>query len=177
MISLILGIIFGWIIAHQYYKKSTKEQALLIQQLTKDLKVENTLEYFNYLLDNSSWNKEIIKNNEIWISNEDNSFQIHHGNLEGEFRENWTDCYPDPIAYKYPVYLKINNSIIKELTFISIDGGRIFVPSAEKKIEDKNVINFWNLESLRIKVCNVIGQYYIYNDIYGIAKVSKIEII
>ena len=136
----------------------------------------NNLLRFEELLAKAKWWRETIGHKEIWINEEDNTFQIEHGDYEGEFRESWLEMYPDPVGAKYPVYLKINNAIIKELTFILCDGGRIFVPMPERNFEGKKVIYTWERNSLLFKVCNIIGQYYIYNTIEGIAQVSKIDI-
>ncbi len=180
MINLIIGTLFGgiisWVITHYYHKKAFKEQSQQINKLTEELNKYN-LTHFEKLLLNSKWNKEIIGNKEIWVSEKDNTFQIHIGESTGSFSENWTIEYPDPNAKKYPVYLKINNSIITEILFISIDGGRIFVPITERKMENSSIVEYWNVDSLRIKVCRIIGQYYIYNNIEGVAKTSKIELV
>ncbi len=59
-----------------------------------------------------------------------------------------------------------------------MDGGRIFVPMAElRPVGDDQVEYFWNMNSLEIKVCRIVGDYYIYEDVYGVAKRSGIEIV
>jgi len=173
----VIGGLVSWGIAQRYYKKSSKEQKDLIEKLSKDIKEVNTFRYFEDLLENSKWKKETIEHHEIWISEKDNTFQIETGKLKGEFHEPWTDMYPSPLTMQYPVYLKINNTRIKELPFISLDGGRIFVPITERKFNNNKASYFWNLKSLPLKVCKVIGEYYIYKNICGVARVSKIEII
>jgi len=177
IILLILGAIIGWFIAHIYYKKSSKEQKILLDSFSQGLKKTNTFKYFELLLEKSEWQKEIIENGEVWVAEENNTFQIQIGEPEGDYCEPWTQKYPDKNTKGYPVYLKINNTIIKELTFISLDGGRIFVPLPDQKFKNKQVNYFWNMNSLEIKVCKIIGKYYIHKNIYGIAKQSKIEII
>ena len=105
------------------------------------------------------------------------TFQIQRGDSKGEFRESWTQRYPDKNTRGCSVYLKINNSTIKELTFISLDGGRISVPLPDRRYENEEFKYFWNMNSIEIKVCNIIGHYYVWKDIFGVAQQSNIEII
>jgi hypothetical protein len=181
VILLVIGALFGglisWVITHKYYEKSSKEQKELLDGLSQEIKETNTLKYFEFLLENSKWNKEFIDHDEIWVAERNNTFQIKSGEEGREFHEEWTKMYPDQSTSRYPVYLIINNTIIKELTFISLDGGRIFVPMPDRKLENDKPSFFWNMNSLEIKVCLIIGHYYIYKDIFGVAKRSKIEII
>jgi hypothetical protein len=181
IILFVLGVIIGglisWFITHSYYAKSSKEQKELIDKLSRDLKETNTLKYFELLLEKSVWKKEYIEHKEIWVSETDNTFQIESGEPAGEFHEPWTKMYPDQNTTKYPVYLKINNTTIKELSFLSLDGGRIFVPMTKQIFDNDKVTYQWNINSLEMKVCNIIGEYYIYKDIYGVARISKVEII
>lgn len=180
ILLLITGAIVGgfisWYITHRYYKKSSKEQKQFIEKLSKDLKEVNTLKYFEVLLEENEWKKEVIGNKEVWVSQENNTFQIQQGDYINSFTEPWTTMYPDISAGRYSVYLKIGDSVIKELTFISLDGGRIFVPMTKRDFIDNKIIFFWDMTSLDAKVCKIIGSYYIYNNLYGVARKSKVEI-
>lgn len=180
IILLIAGAIVGglitWCIAHWYYEKASNEQKQLIEKLSKDLKEVNTLKYFEVLLEESEWKKEVIGNKEVWVSQENNTFQIQQGDYINSFTEPWTTMYPDINAGRYSVYLKIGDSVIKELKFISLDGGRIFVPMTKRDFIDNKIIYFWDMTSLDAKVCKIIGSYYIYKNLYGVARQSKVEI-
>jgi len=177
LIGALIGALISWGITHKYYKKASEEQKNLVHELSQEIKETNTLKYFEHLLEHSKWEKEFIGNDEFWISDENKTFQLQRGEEGREFHEDWTKGYPDSSTTRCPVYLKINNTVIKELTFILLDGGRIFVPMPDRKLENDKPIFFWNMDSLEIKVCNVIGTYYIYENIYGVAKRSKVEII
>ena len=176
LIGAVIGGLVSWLITHKYYDKSSKEQKELIDKLSKDLKEVNTFKYFEVLLEESEWKKQSIGHNEVWISQENNTFQIHHGDFGGSFTEPWTTMYSDQNTSRYPVYLKIGDTIIKEITFISLDGGRIFVPMTERDFINDKPIFYWDMASLPVKVCKIIGSYYIYNDLYGVAKMSKVKI-
>jgi len=177
ILILIIGAAIGWGITHKYAEKSSKENKELIDELSQGIKESNTLKYFEVLLVNSKWQKEHINHREVWIAEDNNTFQIQSGDEGDEFHESWTEMYPDQNTRRYPVYLKIDNSIVKELDFISLDGGRIFVPMPDKTVENNNVKYLWNLNSLEVKVCKVIGHYYIYRNLAGVARMSKAELV
>ncbi|WP_442762008.1 hypothetical protein [Malikia spinosa] len=173
-----IGGLLSWLITHFYYLKSGIDQKAELAKLQAALKPRNTLSDFEDLLRNSAWTKSFIGEAEIWMADVDSTFQIERGESAGEFREVWTAIYPDPNSAAYPVYLKINGVTIKELRFISIDGGRIFVPMAGVRINEKAAMEyFWNLNSLEILVCRIIGSYYIYESLEGVAGTSKIMLI
>lgn len=174
--GIVIGGVISWVIAHAYYKKALKDQKEANEKLSKELQEINTLKYFEILLEQSNWEKESIGNDEVWISQTNNTFQIHCSISDSLFSEPWTIRYPDKHARQCPVCLKIGNTTIKEITFISLDGGRIFVPLTERDfINDKSVF-YWDMKSLRVKVCQVIGYYYIYDNLQGVAARSGVEI-
>lgn len=112
------------------------------------------------------------------MADADNTFQIEQGKSTRDFRERWTTVYPDPNSTAYPVYLKINGTTIKELTFISMDGGRIFVPMTEIRLVSNGASEyFWNLNSLEVLVCRIIGNYHIYKTLEEVAATSKVVLI
>ena len=176
--GLAVGGLISWLITHRYYIKANESQKKQFVDLEKSLKSKNTLEDFEALLETSLWNKEYIDGQAFFIASDDNTFQIVLGEKFRQFTERWTKVYPDPNSSASPVYLRINNNIIKEFTFISMDGGRIFVPMPDiRAIDEENVEYFWNLNSLEVKICNIVGEYYIYETIEKVAKRSKIEIV
>lgn len=174
----VIGGLLSWLITHLYYVKASGDQSQQLGKLSESIKPKGTLRDFESLLEKGRWKKELINQSEVWMSEEDNTFQIERGEWRREFRERWTDVYPDANSSAYPVYLKINNNIIKEITFISLDGGRIFVPMPEiRPANNDGVEYFWNMGSVALKVCGVIGEYYIYKDIKSVAKQSKITLV
>lgn len=173
-----IGGLLSWLIAHIYYVKSGGDQKFELGKLQEVLKSRNTLSDFEDLLRNSAWTKSFIDEAEIWMADANSTFQIECGENTGEFKEVWTSVYPDPNSTACSVYLKINGVTVKELKFISMDGGRIFVPMAGVRFNDEGEAEyFWNLNSLEILVCRVIGSYYIYESIEGVARASKIALV
>jgi hypothetical protein len=182
LITFIAGVAIGgllsWLISHAYYKKAGREQKAEFDELSKKLAPRNTLSDFERMLEDSTWISDTINESQVWIANADNTFQIIRGERADDFRERWTDGHPDQSSARYPVYLRINNTIIKELSFISVDGGRIFVPMPEiRPLNGDHVEYFWNTNSLEVKVCKIIGSYYIYNDLAGVAQRSRITLV
>lgn len=182
LITFIAGALTGalssWFIAHRYYLKTSADQRAELQRLSEDLGPPNTLRDFAKFLETSSWTKTFVGHTEVWMCDANNTLQIEQGQRTREFTERWTTVYPDPNSSAYPVYLKIGGTVIKELTFISMDGGRIFVPMAEvRPIGSGGVEYFWNANSLEVKVCRIIGSYYIYENLEGVARMSKVSVI
>ncbi|MGQ3170532.1 MAG: hypothetical protein ACT6RZ_08915 [Methylophilus sp.] len=173
-----LGGLLSWLITHRYYVKAGQEQKLELDRLAEKLRSKNTLSDFEDKLISSEWSMEMINDVAVWVAKDDNTFQISRGARTQDFQERWTKVHPDNNSASYPVYLSINNNTIKELTFVAVDGGRIFVPIPEiRPVEVNDVEYFWNMNSLEIKVCDVVGSYYIYESIAGVAKRSKITLI
>lgn len=73
--------------------------------------------------------------------------------------------------------LAIGDTSIKELTFIAVDEGRIFVPMPEQEVEDEERRYTWNSENLDVLVCQVIGKYHVYKNLSGVATRSGIDIV
>jgi len=173
-----IGGLLSWLITHRYYLKATADQQLEFTKLQAALRPHNTLSDFEDLLRTSSWTKSVMEHKEIWLADADNTFQIEQGESTREFKERWTTIYPDSNSIAYPVYLKINGTTIKELLFISMNGGRISVPMAETRLDATGAIEyFWNINSLAVSVCRIIGSYYIYENLEGIARTSKVILV
>lgn len=173
-----IGGLVSWLITHLYYIKAGKEQQAELKKLESKLKPGNTLKDYEVLLSTSSWSKAVVEYTDVWMADDNNTIQIEQGECSGDYSERWTSVYPDPTSASYPVYLKINGIIVNELTFISMDGGRIFVPrTGVRKNKVGETEYFWDLNSLEVKVCRIIGRYYIYNNLEGVARCSNVILI
>ena len=173
-----IGGLLSWLITHRYYIKSGNDQRVELKKLSDKLRSRNTLRDFENYLDECTWTKSVVGQTEVWLTDSDNTFQIEKGESTRDFRERWTAVYPDPNSSAYPVYLKINGITVKEMTFISMDGGRIFVPIAGVRQTSSGAAEyFWNLNSLEVKVCRIIGTYYCYESLEGVARNSKVILV
>jgi hypothetical protein len=150
---------------------------VLIKILDKG-EVNNYLEKFNILMKDNSWRREIIDDKEVYFSDKDNSYQIEIGPIKRSFTEDYTRVYPDKGgSWLKPVYLKFQGVIIKEISFISCDGGRIFIPLPEISIKDGKRVFQYRESFLEYKIAKIIGDFYIHETIEKICKISNIEII
>jgi|GEM_PF-5677602 len=152
----------------------------------------NFEEFMRLITDKNNWYKEDVNEEVIWINKKDNLYQIIERNDYSNFSEPWTQVYPDQLGSgKHSVDLVYNGNHIKRIPFIYCDGGRISValPDTDWKNSKniwegkdllqrqyKNVAFYWRKDSIEFKLTELIGNFYIYNDIYGIAKMSQIEI-
>lgn len=181
MITFVAGVALGalssWFITHRYYVKASTDQTAALEKLSSQLKSRNTLQDFETLLVESAWDKEFIEGFEVWVCKSNNTFQIQRGERTRDFTERWTTMFPDRNSSAYPVFLKIGGTVVKELTFISMDGGRIFVPMADLRPSNGDVEYFWNVNSLEVKVCRIVGTYYIHKDLEGVAHVSQVMLV
>jgi hypothetical protein len=51
------------------------------------------------------------------------------------------------------------------------------MPALEGRGHDDDVQYVWSRSSLEVKLCAVIGEYYIYNDLNGIARRTGVRIV
>lgn len=157
---------------------NTSENKTEIKKGQADAPRINNLEKYIYFLEHGHWVKEFINENEIWICREDPMFQIEELDDSSDFTEPWTQVYPDKFGSgKNPVNLTIYGVPIKQLYFIYCDGGRINVPMPELKTENDKIKYYWNKNSIEYKVARIIGSFYIYDNIEGVAAMSKIDIV
>ncbi len=171
----LIGGLISWVITHRYYVKAAEDQKRELGKLSSELQPRKTLIEFEKLLRESAWTPLGGSSKEIWIAGQDNTIQIEVAEDGGDFKESWTTVYPDPNSKSYAVFLKIGGTVVHELVFISMDGGRIFVPITTRRVTPGGGVEyFWDLSDLGIAVCRVIGRYYIYESIEGIAKQSNI---
>jgi hypothetical protein len=124
---------------------------------------DRTLAKFERLLERAQWKKDILDSKMTWVCSEDASYQIVvDEESHKEFREEWTLKFPDTErASKSSVQLKIAGIIVEEMLFISVDGGRYFVPIPDIQAlgEGKREF-FWDRGSLKYKVGQVIAEFY-----------------
>lgn len=137
-----------------------------------------TIADFLRAIETFDWQKEFINHQEVWIYRGNNLLQIKSGNNSESFTEKWTQVYPDKFgSSRHYVYLKAYGVTIKQIPFISCDGGRIFVPMPEFRVVNDKIEYYWNKNSLEFKLGQLIGDFYAYGSIDGVAAMSKIRII
>jgi hypothetical protein len=148
-----------------------------MRKLSAELRGANTIEYFAHLLTCDVWEEEWIDDEENWIACQNNTYRITKGQNYEAFDEPWSRGHPDRSTRKLSVYLSINGVRVKELVFVTLDGGRILVPLPEKLIIDGNPVFFWRPDDLAFKVAKIIGCYYRWENIEGVARRCGVEIV
>ena len=138
--------------------------------------VDRNISGFESLLKHS-WVREFIGAREVWISEVDNLFQVELGDNTREFSEEWTRRFPDKHgSTAFPVLLKVQGVEIKQLTFISCDGGRIIVPMPKVVSVEEQSSYTYDRNSLEYRVGQIIGKFYIYNTLDGLARRAGINV-
>lgn len=140
-------------------------------------KDSENLDHFLYKINNSKWRKESFDHHETWICEDNNLYQIKRGDREGEFTEKWTQVYPAKFGSGlYHVALEIKGIKIKEVSFVYMDDGRIEVPLTQQDFSKDVTVYYWIRDSLEFSLGKLIGDFYIYKNMDGVAKRSGIEI-
>lgn len=176
IVGAILGAIPSWFISKSFAEKSSKELETKLRNQTSKIESATTFINFERMLRTSMWRKEYIGHEEVWICENNNTFQIHIGDDNREFKETWTSVFPDQNTTMFHVNLTIGETIVKSLPFISADGGRYTLPLPELAFIN-NVPSFnWSPNSVEVKVSEIIGNFYRYSSIKEVATFAKIEL-
>jgi hypothetical protein len=140
---------------------------------------ERTFRKFGELLDQAEWLHGFIDEKEVWTCEEDVLYQIVITYENGEeFYEEWTRGFPDPTTNRYFVHLDVAGVTIKQISFISLDGGRNFVPMPEiRPLENERRGFYLNKDSFQYKVARLVGRYDHCETLDEFAVMKGIEIV
>lgn len=83
---------------------------------------------------------------------------------------------PDPSKHTYMVHVKASGIVIYAEKFITLDGGRYFVPLPRVKYHEEKENNEYFYVPLQIKIARIIGTYYRMDSIDEFIKHNEIEI-
>ena len=135
-----------------------KVPLLLVTHAIKKVFGVKNIAIFERLLESSKWTHITTGGANQWVYEDDPSFVIEI-NYEGrEFVEPWTQIFPDQNTYARDVTLTINGqAIARPLTFISLDGGRYFVPMPKTDTAYEEQYFYWKRDSLEYKLFQRIG--------------------
>ena len=88
------------------------------------------------------------------------------------YKEEWIRDYPDKEhSASYFVRLEANAMLLEKELFVSLDGGRIFIPSPRRTLKNDELV-YW-YDPIQIQLANIIGEYYLEKDINEFAKQQK----
>lgn len=124
----------------------------------------NTVDEFEFFVNHGVWKKKTFDSQEIWICSDTDEYQlITWGVVVDGFKEKWTEIFPDnENNASYKLFLKRNGIIVREFTWVSCDGGRIWMPIPEGK-------NLWDWKK---NECNM--EYYFLKDSLDFKMLKKI---
>jgi len=137
---------------------------------------DHNLDSFLDCLKNSEWHSDFVDNNKMWFCNKDIAYKIEISNKLDNYTASWAEKYPNETPSKTKVYLSINGTKVKELIFILLDGGNLFVPLPDTETINEQLIYYWDKESLKYNVGKIIGLFNSYGSLEAIAERSNIEI-
>jgi hypothetical protein len=179
--SLIFGAVAGgvlsWWITDAYYRRSTNDLRAELQHQIAELDRRDTLAYFEQMLERGMWHEDRIGERPTWICDQRSTFKVVQNDDYQDFEEEWTDRVPDRTAHMMTVQLKINDSAVSEMLFVTLDGGRYLVPLPRKRVVSGQVIYFWESDTLPFKVGRIIGRYYRCKNLEEVAEFLDVEIV
>lgn len=90
------------------------------------------------------------------------------------YQEEWIKKYPDKENnISYFVQLEANAMLLEKELFVSLDGGRVFVPVPRRFSQNGKLLYWYDL--IQIQLANIIGKHYgpTVKSIYEFAKQQK----
>jgi hypothetical protein len=171
----------------QDLRRDYKSDDLGITELVDEIPKHDRFARWKSLLKNGNWTKQEFTTSEgyetVWISEDDMSYQIAETDMVAvkEFNEPWVKRFPDKHTSSYYVNLIESGSVVKQETFVSLDGARYFVPIPKlvpigDKWEATEYKYYYERDSLSFLLGEVIGSYYIVNNLEEFAARQGIEI-
>lgn len=137
-----------------------------------------------YLNKDKNWKKVYIGRVEHnWQYKKHPEFIIeetYDENREWTTTESWMKNYPDSSKKITIVRVKVNGNILLIEDFISLDGGRYFVPVPKRKPIDGGEFEYW-YTPIQINLSRIVGYYYRMKTIeefmadHGLAVIEKDE--
>lgn len=177
IVSLIIGVAIGWAISRYYYVRAKTDSDSAEATREEREAWRRSVSYFEHMLSAGRWGKRYIDNLVTWVCLTDTALKIVIPDSTEDFSEVWTERHPNPRGRRTDVQLRVNDSTISELPFVHVDGGRILVPMPRQVFVGSIPAYFWECDSIEFKVGTIIGRYYIYKTIEGVATRSDISIV
>lgn len=88
------------------------------------------------------------------------------------YQEEWIRDYPDrEHNASYFVRLEANAMLLEKELFVSLDGGRAFIPSPRRTLKNDGLV-YW-YDPIQIQLANIIGEYSWEKDINEFASQQK----
>ncbi len=120
-----------------------------------------------YLRRPEGWEKvftDVRGTNFHWRYSRHPEFVIQEDNYDNsrywDRTEHWMPPCPDQGKTSNMVHVKVNGQIVLVEEFISLDGGRYFVPLPRRAVHDKENGNEYWYSELQVNISRIVGEYY-----------------
>ncbi len=143
---------------------------------------ERSMRHFLYLVDTAEWDSFETDLRRIYVCQDDMLFQVQidYSDDDNKFDEPWVRKFPDPVARRFFVNMMIAGQIIAQFPFISLDGGRYFVPLPRSyTTKSKETVRYsWERDSPDFRLFRVVGKlYHVHQTIEELAHYAGITLI
>lgn len=78
--------------------------------------------------------------------------------INSEYRESWIPELADSDCKSFSVKIKSSGVVLIEEVFISLDGGRYFIPCPRRESREGRLIYYY--DSLQVQLASIIGEYW-----------------
>lgn len=137
-----------------------------------------------YLRKPENWEKitlDLSGFHSIWRNKKHPEFTIERTQFEEEWSygktENWMKYpLPDPSKHTKVVHVKVGGTIVYVENFITLDGGRYFVPLPRVKYLKDKKENYYFYENIQINIAAIIGTFYRMKSIDEFISKNEIEV-
>ena len=117
----------------------------------------------------------------VWRHKGHPEFTIERTEHEQEWSYDKTESWmkyplPDPSKTTVVLHLKVGGAIVYVENFITLDGGRYFVPLPRVKYHKNEKDNEYYYTKLQVQIARVIGTFYRMKDIDEFVEHNEIEV-
>jgi hypothetical protein len=115
-----------------------------------------------YIKKNKNWKKFYmgrVEYNWQYKNHPEFVIEISHEDKKWSAIESWMRHYPDPLKNISIVKARVNGNILLTEVFISLDGGRYFVPVPKRKLISENEFKYW-YTPMQVRLSRIVGYYY-----------------
>lgn len=114
---------------------------------------------------------DYLNNPEQWVKVQGDEYIYHRifpeftiqtvSENASKFEETWSKKFPDPIAYRYTVFVMYLQTRLMRITYISCDGGRYMIPLPKIRQIGKSTRREFYLikDSIEFKIATIFKQY------------------
>lgn len=174
----LIGALTSWFFSRHYYLESVKSTDENFRRQLRSIEDQTSMARFEQLLTNAQWEHQTHDGGDRYVCSQATIFQIDASDIGRSFSgEPWLAQFPDQTTSMFKLRLCINGVVVKEVPFISADGGRYKIPLPEIVVVKGTAVYFWRKGSLGYRVAIIMGQFYRCNNLAEVAQLLGLEIV